>query len=123
MWCAASRMLMLQVLYLAVRYAALEALQYLTAHVKTLPIGSRMRVILPPPNQVRTRVGHLVRFLHQNDPSTKTGSGQTQGKLQTKPVLLQFCGWPTAPPPQAQQLLFDHQVRKLHFLSAFNDLM
>ena len=80
MWCAASRMLMLQVLYLAVRYAALEALQYLTAHVKTLPIGSRMRVILPPPNQVRTRVGHLVRFLHQNDPSTKTGSGQTQGK-------------------------------------------
>lgn len=37
------------VLYLAARYGALEALQYLTAHVKALSVGSRMRVILPPP--------------------------------------------------------------------------
>ena len=30
----------------------------------------------------------MVRFLHQNDPSTKTGSGQTQGKHSKKTVFL-----------------------------------
>eukprot|EP01043_Picozoa_sp_COSAG02_P068555 COSAG02_NODE_11425_length_1726_cov_1.520590_2_plen_319_part_00 len=36
------------VLYLATRYASLDALQYLTTHVEALSIGDRMRVILPP---------------------------------------------------------------------------
>lgn len=36
------------VLYLATRYASLDALKYLTTHVEALSIGGRMRVILSP---------------------------------------------------------------------------
>lgn len=36
------------VLYLATRYGALDALQYLTAHVQVLPIQARMRVVVAP---------------------------------------------------------------------------
>jgi hypothetical protein len=42
------------VLYLAARYGALEALQYLTTHVRALPIGSRMRAIVPPQDHAAT---------------------------------------------------------------------
>ena len=48
------------VLYLATRYAVLDALKYLTTHVEALPIGGKMRVILPPAS-VDARVGRKQR--------------------------------------------------------------